>query len=81
MKHGKKIIINDRVFYTNDDTRLPENEVFVTDGVTGYYCGDIQKLKERWEEYNAQFPKKEKVEDLPDCRWSKRERNYVIISC
>ena len=81
LKHGKKIIINDRVFYTNNDTRLPENEVFVTDGITGYYCGDIQKLKERWEEYSALISEKEKVEDLPDCRWSNRERNYVIISC
>ena len=48
---GKRIEINGVIFYTQDDTRLDENRIYLTDRETGVRAYTIEWIKENWDKF------------------------------
>ena len=77
-KYGKRIVINDREFFTESDTRSDDKYVYVTDARTGFACGNIRFIKANWEKYVAAAEKVEDVTSYPLCVYDDHKRAYVI---
>lgn len=77
-KIGKRIVINDREFFTESDTRRDDEYVCVTDARTGLRCGNLRFLKYNWEKYVAAAEKIESVTSYPLCVYDDTKRAYVI---
>ncbi|MCM1055623.1 MAG: hypothetical protein NC394_08895 [Bacteroides sp.] len=52
---GKRIEINGREFFTEDNPNYDEKNMRVTDGETGAFCGYISSVKENWEKLIKQI--------------------------
>ncbi len=48
---GKRIIINEREFFIEDNPNFDDDRMKVTDGETGAYISSISILKEKWDTY------------------------------
>lgn len=78
LKHGKRIIVNGREFFTESDTRVDDHYIFVTDGRTGLGCGNLSFLKKNWEKYDEMASKFGNVADLPLCEYDTVKRVMKI---
>ncbi len=74
LKHGKRIIVNGREFFTESDTRCDDEYIFITDGRTGALCRNLSFLKKNWEKYNEAALKVSDVADLPLCEYDPVKR-------
>ena len=65
--HGKKIERFGLTFYTNDDDRFEPERVGLTEEITGYYCGTLDKLtEERCNKIREKIKTIEPVKNVPD---------------
>lgn len=59
LSHGKRILINDKEFFTEDDDREPPDRVVLTHGRTGVLVGSLSWVRDHWSEIIrrvAEFP-------------------------
>lgn len=82
MVHGKKLEINGVEFFTRSNSKLNDDDIYVTDMETGFYCGSVKTVKEKWERF---LKKKEDVKnkipnlmDLPICEFCGGKNCYII---
>lgn len=78
VKKGKKIILNDVVFYTYDDDRKPEY-MRITDVKTGL-AGSYAMLQDpkSWGKYLDIVKTTPNVQDLPLAEWNEKRHGYII---
>ena len=67
---GKKIERFGLTFFTNDDDRFEPESVGLTEEISGYYVGTLDKLTEkRCEEIKMKLKDITPVKDVPDAKW------------
>lgn len=68
--HGKRLTRFGLTFFTQDDDRYGDEDVHVTEEVTGYYCGELSKLtEERCNEIKEKMKDIIPVKERPDGNW------------
>ena len=68
--HGKKIERFGLTFFTTDDDRFEPDRVGLTEEISGYYVGTLDKLTEkRCEEIKEKLKTIEPVKNSPDAVW------------
>lgn len=77
-KRGRKIIINGIDFYTSDDMRENELNIYVTDARTGIGCGNVKALKKNFEKYKGDIKKYSDVVDLPIAKYDYHKCKYIL---
>jgi len=68
--HGKKIERFGLTFYTEDDDRFEQEEVGLTEEISGYFVGTLDKLtEEKCEQIKKKLKDITPVKDVPDAEF------------
>jgi len=66
LKFGKKVTINEVDFYTEDNTLLPESQIYLTHARTGCLAGTMDFVKANFAKFMAVQELARSVIDLPE---------------
>lgn len=81
VKHGKRLEINNHVFYTDSPPDLDEHRIYLTHGRTGRSCGTVAYIKDRFEDF-LRIEEKTRYKDvssLPLAEFDDKERRYFLV--